>query len=362
MSLALSSGFGGTGATDYAVISYNARPTAITVACWLKGRSTGSLLVTDAVAESDPSFMRVRLFDDNAGGMAIRLQRQYSGGNLQATGNGRAYPTDWQFWAVAHDGGPTSAAIFREPAGPNFDFVASQDNGTGTLGQTAGTLRIGYDSNAAEGTFGGQIAELAIFDYVLSSTDLDALQGGANPMSLAVPPVWYNRMRTAGTGADAQVGTITSMSGPNFVPADNPTVADPVSVANYAPTGSNPNSWTTSTGSGTVQSMVDEATRDDSDYMQSPANPVGNSVQLVFANILAPASDTGHVVSYALKADAGVPLSVNLLAADSTLVKTWTHNPAPTTFTQFDQSLTTTEADTWAAHGYPGSTLAFTAG
>lgn len=229
MSLGFNSGSGGTNTDDFAVISYNARPTAISVVFWAKGRTVGNVLVADGVAENDPSWLLVKLHDDNSGAMAPQIKRQFSTTNLDATGNGRAYPSTWQFWAAQHDGSNgANQAVFTEPAGGNVDFVQSQTNGSGTVGTTSGTLRIGFDSNALQGGIGGQLAELAIFDRLLSAQELSALQAGGNPMAAAGgPPVWYNRLRTNGTGTDAQVGTVTQVSGAGYVSTDNPTVDDP---------------------------------------------------------------------------------------------------------------------------------------
>ena len=96
--------------------------------------------------------------------------------------------------------------------------------------------------------------------------------------------------------------------------------------------------------------------------MQSALNPSSDIAELQFPNVQSPNANTNHTISYRIKGDATTVLTVSLIAGDgTTVVKTWTHNPAPPTFTQYDQTLTTGEADAWAAAGYPGSRLRLTA-
>lgn len=120
--------------------------------------------------------------------------------------------------------------------------------------------------------------------------------------------------------------------------------------------------WTTSTGTGSLASMVDETSRDDTDYIQSAVNPVSDVAEIQFANVQTPSTNTNHTVSYVIKGDSGPTVGVSLIAGDgATIVKSWSHT-AGTSFSRFDQTLSTTEANSWAAAGYPGSRLRITAG
>jgi hypothetical protein len=68
-------------------------------------------------------------------------------------------------------------------------------------------------------------------------------------------------------------------------------------------------------------------------------------MEVKFAGVLTPTSDSAHVISYRIKADVSTNMTVALYCG-GTLIKSWSHAPAPTTYTQYDQALTTGEADT----------------
>jgi hypothetical protein len=121
--------------------------------------------------------------------------------------------------------------------------------------------------------------------------------------------------------------------------------------------------WTNNDGAASpLFSRVDEVVEDDADYIQSAVNPSADIAEIQFQNVQPPSLNTNHTISYKIKGDASTPLVVDLIAGNgSTIVKTWTHNPAPSTYTRYDRTLTTGEADAWAAAGYPGSRLRLTA-
>ena len=151
------------------------------------------------------------------------------------------------------------------------------------------------------------------------------------------------------TGSTAKVGAAFTLA---------------ATAATYPPGGANisAGSWTTSTGSGTLASMMDETPADDADYIQSGLNPSSDVCEVPLLNVQAPSTNTGHVVRYRIKGDASTVLAVSVIGGDgSTVVKTWTHTYAPSSYTLYEQTLSTGEADAWAAAGYPGSRLRFTA-
>lgn len=125
--------------------------------------------------------------------------------------------------------------------------------------------------------------------------------------------------------------------------------------------------WTPSTGA-TLYGCVDEATADDADYIQSGVNPTADACSLGFPAVQTPSANTNHALSYRIKGDGGAALLVEIVAGDGTTViggdtpgAGWLHNPADSTWTQYDRTLSTTEADAWAAAGYIGSKLRLTA-
>ena len=226
MSLCFAASAGGTDDTDHAVPSYTGRPTAVSVGVWFKAFDSGlGLNFLEYVGGS------ALIFNQHTDGAfwAPRIVRGYSTTNLDSYAGGRAVDTtQWLFWMACHDGTGSDAAVFVHEAGVDGDYVATQTNGVGTLGTTTGGLMIGFNaSGALLVPLKARIADMFILDYVPTSTERTSLAAGASPMSLAVQPVWYNRLRTNGTGTDAQVGSLSSVSGAAFNTTDNQTVADP---------------------------------------------------------------------------------------------------------------------------------------
>lgn len=162
-----------------------------------------------------------------------------------------------------------------------------------------------------------------------------------------------NKTITNNSGSSPYAGLLISIQPP----------AGPTTVNYYLGTDIAVGGWTTSTGSGTLASMVDETVLDNTDYIKSALNPVSDLAEIKWLNVNTPSTNTNHTVSYVIKGDASTQVVVSLIAGDgSTVVKSWTHNPAPSTFTQYDQTLTTTEANSWATAGYPNSRLRIVAG
>lgn len=102
--------------------------------------------------------------------------------------------------------------------------------------------------------------------------------------------------------------------------------------------------WTPSIGA-SLFATIDETTADDADYDVSGFSPVSDTMEVKFAGVQIPSANTNHKISYRIKGDPGIPLVVSLYCA-ATLIKAWTHNPAPTSFTTYAQTLTTAEANT----------------
>lgn len=133
--------------------------------------------------------------------------------------------------------------------------------------------------------------------------------------------------------------------------------------------------WTPSTGAALYE-CINEASYSDTDYIQSGANPTADVCKVKFTTLQTPSANTNHTIKYRIKRDGGVALKVTLKAGDSptnTTIKEWNHTGlggggdasggnSDATWTEYDQTLTTGEADNWAAAGYPNSELWFTAG
>ena len=138
--------------------------------------------------------------------------------------------------------------------------------------------------------------------------------------------------------------------------------AGPTLVQYYAGSDKTVGSWTTSTGSGSLASMIDEATPSDTDYIQSPLNPSSASCEINWNDMQAPIAGTNHTFSYRVKADGSLNGQVLLKAGDGTTIATFSHEPLPTSWTQYDQTLNGTQTSDWSTHGYPGSYLTVIAG
>jgi hypothetical protein len=102
--------------------------------------------------------------------------------------------------------------------------------------------------------------------------------------------------------------------------------------------------WTPSTGT-TLWGTVDESSASDSDYNVSGLNPSADVMEVKFAGVLTPSANTNHTISYKIKGDSSTNMTVALYCG-ATLIKSWSHSPAPSSFTRYDQTLSTGEAST----------------
>lgn len=99
--------------------------------------------------------------------------------------------------------------------------------------------------------------------------------------------------------------------------------------------------WSSSLG-GALAAAIDEVTADDADYISTLTTADQCTVALQSASD--PSTSAGHRVSYRLQGDGVSGIQVALLQG-STVIASWTHDPAPTSWTTFTQTLSGTEAD-----------------
>lgn len=97
--------------------------------------------------------------------------------------------------------------------------------------------------------------------------------------------------------------------------------------------------WTASTGSD-LYAMLDEAAADDGDYITTTG---ASTCEVTLDSLSDPASSTGHIVRYRISSTGG-GITVRLRQGTTTIAS-WTHSPAPTSLTTYEQTLSGAEAD-----------------
>lgn len=104
--------------------------------------------------------------------------------------------------------------------------------------------------------------------------------------------------------------------------------------------------WTPSAGATLWDTVNEDRTTidgtKDGDFDQSSLSPNNDTMILAFANVLTPIAGT-HMVSYRIRGD-NCNMTVALYCGD-TLVQSWSHIPAPTSFTTFDQTVDESNID-----------------
>jgi diphthamide biosynthesis methyltransferase len=86
--------------------------------------------------------------------------------------------------------------------------------------------------------------------------------------------------------------------------------------------------------------MLDETTVSDTDYIVTTG---ASTCEVALGSMSDPAVSTGHKVRYRLSATSG-GITVRLRQGTTTIA-TWTHAPAPSSLTTYEQTLTGGEAD-----------------
>ena len=97
--------------------------------------------------------------------------------------------------------------------------------------------------------------------------------------------------------------------------------------------------WVSSLG-GSLAAAIDETIADDADYI---GTTYGSTCEVALGSLADPGVSTGHKVRYRIAADAGA--IVVRLRQGATTIASWTHNPAPTSLSTFEQTLSGAEAD-----------------
>lgn len=113
--------------------------------------------------------------------------------------------------------------------------------------------------------------------------------------------------------------------------------------------------WTPSTGTD-LYAMLDEVAADDNDYISTTT---ASTCEVALGTATDPSIDTGHIVRYRAKGDASATLTVRLMAG-ATEIASWTHSPPPSSYTTFEQTLTTPQVQALRTNGgYSNARLRF---
>lgn len=99
--------------------------------------------------------------------------------------------------------------------------------------------------------------------------------------------------------------------------------------------------WTPSSGTD-LYAMLDEETPSDADYIETET--ADDTCEIKFGALNDPEVSTGHKVRYRVMGNGVSGVTVKLVCG-TTVIATWTHDPAPATETTYEQTLTGTEAD-----------------
>lgn len=187
-------------------------------------------------------------------------------------------------------------------------LVASSTAGGGTLTQNpANAVLLGSESaSSIVSPFSGFIYLAALWSRYRSLAEIRST--AANPWQLFPP-----RRYPIGTPVTAQFARPT---------------ADAVT-----------GTWVSSLG-GSLAAAIDEVTADDADYISTT---YGSVCEVALGSLADPGVSSGHKVRYRIAADAGA--IVVRLRQGTTTIASWTHSPAPTSLTTYEQTLSGAEAD-----------------
>lgn len=103
-------------------------------------------------------------------------------------------------------------------------------------------------------------------------------------------------------------------------------------------------SWLPSSGAD-LHAMLSESTPDDANYVYIAGAPdPGNYFEVALSVLVDPATGANHLPAYRVMGDgvSGIEVTVR---QGSTVIATYTHDPAPTGWTTYNQTLSGTEAD-----------------
>jgi hypothetical protein len=215
---------------------------------------------------------------------------------------------------------------------------------------TASDTVFGFFASAGQASlptvtgYTGYTAQITNFFYTYGYYDLDVGAAGNKTITTSNTNASYWLWRVAGfkAASTGPVGSSTAtLAGVSGSAAGYlAQIAAPTSDAAVG-------SWQT-TGAN-LFSVLDEYPANDADYIFTFTKLSPCRIKL--GTLTDPVSSTGHKMYYRIKGDGSATMTVKLYTGGSstvgtgTLVKTWTHAPAPSGLTDYEQTLSGGEAD-----------------
>lgn len=154
----------------------------------------------------------------------------------------------------------------------------------------------------------------------------------AQGMSYASPPATFT---SSGTTADRVSAYVT------YTPTSELTQTGvPISTVTAG-------SWQASAGGG-LFAQIDETVASDADYIVTAVT--ADSCEFAITVLGDPYSSVGHEINYRIRGDGTSGMTVALYQGAS-LIASWTHDPVPSSYTTYNQTLTGPQADSITNYG-----------
>lgn len=105
--------------------------------------------------------------------------------------------------------------------------------------------------------------------------------------------------------------------------------------------------WTTDSGAtSNLYASIDESVANDADYIQSELSPSASASKVRLASMTDPAVSYGHTVTYRIAKSAGNQINMVVrLKQGGTTIASWSHTNVSTTWTEYTQTLSDSEAN-----------------
>lgn len=252
-------------------------------------------------------------------------------------------------------GVPVHAAIVRESLTSFKLYVGGALEGTLTENMSGrpatGMEQIGRLAAAYPGPF--RLTGIKQWQAALTADEIKAEMRTVRPLRLANLHSWHPAIASekasalkdySGNARDwTAQGTLSvaSQTPPVAWGGRHVMIGNVVVTAQYArPTSDvSAGTWTASSGSD-LYAMLDEASASDADYIVTTG---ASTCEVALGSLTDPASSSGHIVRYRISATSG-GITVRLRQGTTTIAS-WTHSPAPTSLTTYEQTLSSAEAD-----------------